>query len=69
MLKIPKEMKMKIVKMAKNMIQLAIVKELRILRRSSISEIVLKFQGAGSVSDRPKCVVLKSCSTGFMETN
>ena len=50
---ISREKRMKITKIAKHMNQRAIVKELGI-SRSSISEILSKFQGTGSVSNRPR---------------
>ena len=45
---------MKRVKMAKNMNQQIIIKDLRI-STSDISEILSKFQGTGSVLDWPRC--------------
>ena len=52
--KISKEMRMKIVKMSKNISQRAIAKKLGI-SRSCISEILSKFQDSRSVSDRSRC--------------
>ena len=52
MAKISKEMRMKVVKMAKNMSQRAIVKEFGI-SKSRISEILPRFQGTGSILNQP----------------
>ena len=57
MVKISKEIRMRIGKMAKNMSLLAIAKELGI-SRSSIS-VILKSQGTGSVSAQPRCIHLQ----------
>ena len=50
MTKISKEIPIRIVKMTKNLNQKALAMELEI-PRSTISEILSKFQGIGSVSD------------------